>query len=349
MFARARWRLVASYTGLLALILLGLGIAVLEVFEQGLYTDIDSSLREPTTNEIFYIQGFQHVVPGCNFKTAAGPSVDRAEGVEYTVVDCHGNAVAYTNKFPAKGIYPNDIAQALKGRTSLRIIQHDNHYYRVLTSPIPYRVKHSHQSVIVGGLQIYRDVDEQVRSLQRLEQVLIGGGLAALILVTLAGTFMAGRTLNPIRIAFNRQRRFIADASHELRTPLTLIRSSAEMVSSSSTLLEPEDAELVDDIVNEADRMSRLVSDLLTLARVDNAQIALQTGPVDLGEVACKANEDVTPMAIQKQLVNLCEVHAPYIVIGDELRLRQLLLVLLDNAIKYSKPGWNRANIGVGT
>jgi two-component system, OmpR family, sensor kinase len=134
--------------------------------------------------------------------------------------------------------------------------------------------------------------------------------------------------------ALDSQRQFVADASHELRTPLTSIRTNA-------ALLEREDLASGDrqdaaaDISTEAARMSRLVEDLLTLARAD-AGVKLEQAPVALGELAGDVSRQFR-RANPERVVE--DAIAPAEVVGDRDALQQLLLVLLDNAAKHTSPG----------
>ena len=130
------------------------------------------------------------------------------------------------------------------------------------------------------------------------------------------------------------QRQFIADASHELRTPLTSIRTNAALLQRDDLALgDRQDAAA--DITAEAARMSRLVEDLLTLARAD-AGVKLDRAPVALGELA----GDVARQFRRANPGRLVEDDiAPVDVVGDRDALQQLLLVLLDNAVKHTHAG----------
>jgi two-component system, OmpR family, sensor kinase len=130
------------------------------------------------------------------------------------------------------------------------------------------------------------------------------------------------------------QRQFIADASHELRTPLTSIRTNAAVLERDD--LEPGDRQdAAADISAEAARMSRLVEDLLTLARAD-AGVKLERAPVALGELAgdvARQFRRANPGRVVEDAI------APVEVVGDRDALQQLLLVLLDNAAKHTRAG----------
>jgi len=151
----------------------------------------------------------------------------------------------------------------------------------------------------------------------------------------LARTFngMLGR----LEAAFESQRRFIADASHELRTPLTAIRGNADVMRQlGEQINSAERAEILEEVAVEAERMSRLVNDLLTLAR---AQVGEQSSPrpVRFDEALESAVRTARGLARGHTIVHTPS-ETPFWVVGDSDRLKQLALILLDNAVKYTPP-----------
>ncbi len=162
----------------------------------------------------------------------------------------------------------------------------------------------------------------------------------------LAGTF--DTMLDRLEAAFNRQRRFTADASHELRTPLTIIGLEA------SRALEPgrslaDIRRSLQIIQSENDFMARLVNELLTLARLEAGQIQLKHVPFDLSDLALEVVERYAPLA-QSKGIRLEVGSLPEITVcGDRHYLGIALGNLLDNAIKYSPSGpgqWVRVETG---
>jgi signal transduction histidine kinase len=150
----------------------------------------------------------------------------------------------------------------------------------------------------------------------------------------LANTFDA--MLARLQAAFERQRQFTADASHELRTPLTIVNlESSRALATRRTLPEYQRALTV--IQAENDWMTRLVNNLLTLARMDAGQAKLKLETLDLSDVALDVVERMAPLAKQKG-VKLEAGELPELPIsGDRQFLSQMLSNLVDNAIKYSE------------
>ena len=145
-----------------------------------------------------------------------------------------------------------------------------------------------------------------------------------------------------LQAAFERQRQFTADASHELRTPLAVMRGDIEIALRRER--KPEDyRNVLTSNLEEIIRLSRLVEDLLMLARADVGQAVLQREPMDLDELCAQVIEYLTPLAEENE--QRLRYHAPATsplnVNADAQRIKQLLLNLLDNALKYTPAGGN--------
>jgi two-component system OmpR family sensor kinase len=140
-----------------------------------------------------------------------------------------------------------------------------------------------------------------------------------------------------LQAAFDRQRRFIADASHELRTPLTIMRLELGRVLGSGR--PPEKYQHALQVVSaESERMTRLVQDLMTLARMDTGEATMQWESLDLGEVAVEAAERLSGLAARRQ-VTLDIGQMPRLhVRGDRQYLVLMISNLVENAIKYGGP-----------
>lgn len=181
-------------------------------------------------------------------------------------------------------------------------------------------------------LSLQRELEQQLL----LAIALIGlVGLAGAVLVTL---FVTRRALSPIREAFDTERRFVASASHELRTPVAIIRASAEILQR-ERLIAPTGQPLVEDIVGESDRMGRLVGDLMALASAHTGAIAMDMQPLGLGAYFDDIMRRSTSIAEARGLRLAAAASGPVsdaAVMADRDRLDQLLLILVDNALRHS-------------
>jgi signal transduction histidine kinase len=149
----------------------------------------------------------------------------------------------------------------------------------------------------------------------------------------LATTF--NTMLTSLAEAYKTQQRFVSDASHELRAPLTAIQANLEILGHQATMTAEERQEAVDEASREAYRLSRLVADLLALARAD-AGVSLKRQRIELDRVVLDVLKEVRLLA-RNPGVDIVELE-PVIVEGDADRLKQLLLSLVDNALKYTPP-----------
>lgn len=189
--------------------------------------------------------------------------------------------------------------------------------------------------------QTLRPVDQLTRAAQRIgegnlhervEMLPTGDELARL-----AETF--NQMITKVEAAFERQKQFTADASHELRTPLAVMRGELELILRREQSPEKY-RHTLESMLEETLRLSKLVDDLLTLARSDSGEIVLEQSPVDVTQLCQEMYEYIAPLAESHHLTLTCTTpNSPRIVQGDQQRLRRLLLNLLDNALKYTPSG----------
>ena len=163
-------------------------------------------------------------------------------------------------------------------------------------------------------------------------------GAVALVLVAAGGWLLAKKSVAPVELSMERMRRFRADAAHELRTPVAVIRSRVDV-----SLEQPRDAaayeRTLEELRGEAERLGTLVSDLFTLARADADDRAYSPARVQLDEIVLEAVTTAGWIAARRR-IELSVVDAEEAVIaGDAALLRQLVLIILDNAIKFSDEG----------
>ncbi len=196
------------------------------------------------------------------------------------------------------------------------------------------RIDDIEQTIYVG-----KDVTALYSGLKKATIALIILGVLSLILASIIGHIMAGRAMIPMSEAYKRQKQFAADASHELRTPLAVIMASADLLLADKSIENPILREVIEDLKGEVKKMSKLVSDLLTIARSDNNAIKIKIQKLDLGELLEQNIRMMTPLA-EKKGVELSGVNIRKCYIqGDEQKIKQLILILVDNAIKYTLSG----------
>ncbi|MDR0267253.1 ATP-binding protein [Paenibacillus sp.] len=189
----------------------------------------------------------------------------------------------------------------------------------------------------LGTLYVGADVSPQKVILKEIMSILIGLSALFIILSALLGFVMSGRAMKPIAEAFERQRRFVSNASHELRTPLTVMHASLEVLESEEGQnMQPFSRQVLDDLKDETQRMSSMVSFLLTLAQGDSStnQLAMET--FSLREELVKFIRKIKPLADEKELSIQLDASSDLTIHADKERILQLIIILVDNALQYT-------------
>ncbi len=177
--------------------------------------------------------------------------------------------------------------------------------------------------------------------LNRLRWGLGLGSLAALSFTAVGGLWLTQQSLKPIEQSFQQLKQFTADASHELRSPLTAIKTSVEVMRAHPERIHPADVKKLSAIASATNQMTRLVEDLLLLARTD-AAIATPTQqwlPIPLDEVLEDLVELLAAQAAAQKISLRLDLHADICVMGDAAQLGRLFLNLLENALSYTPAG----------
>jgi signal transduction histidine kinase len=352
-----RWRLVAWSGGTTLLVLIVLAIA--------LYASVADSLASTGVAQLDHrANDFQRYIEtgqGPGPSGQRGPSADFGFGGDDAgtfalLLGPQGDLLAAPGNFVVPAGLPdtNSIDEAKTADRDLRTTT------IAFTAPtgttqVPVRVltiKATNPTAGTFFVQVVQDRTTEARTLQSLLLVLlVGGGLVVLVAVGF-GAVYARRALVPIReslgaqrLALRRQREFAADASHELRTPLTVIRASVEHLRRHPDEPVATVGDALQDIDDEVQHMTSMVEDLLLLARSDSGAVTLEHVPLQLDDVATEATAALLGPAASRG-VRLLVDPEPAPISGDPARLRQLVMILVDNAIRHS-PAGGEVRIGV--
>ena len=199
-------------------------------------------------------------------------------------------------------------------------------------------------AALAGGWFLARRALRPVEAIALAAQRIAAGDLTQRLTVPpssdevgrLAVTF--NEMIARLEASFRQIRQFTTDASHELRTPLTVMKGETELA-----LRRPRSAEdyqrVLESSLEEIDRMTRIVDELLFLSRADLGEVKLESIPVRLDTLVEDIHRQATLLGQEQDVQVTLGTVTPATVRGDELRLRELLLNLVDNAIKYSQPG----------
>lgn len=186
---------------------------------------------------------------------------------------------------------------------------------------------------------VFADAEMEGRSQGHLLAAFSVIGVGTLALVFFGSLFMANRALIPIQKSWDRQRKFVADASHELRTPLAVVQTNLELVLGNPEETVESQAKWLENIRAENQRMAKLVDDLLFLARADSRQEMLEMKRFLLHSALEEAVEPFKPVASGQGIDLEMHIDSPVEFNGSEARIKQLAVILIDNAIKHTPSG----------
>jgi two-component system sensor histidine kinase CiaH len=331
-----RWRLVLFSGGATLAVLLLLGVAI--------YTAVSSSLTNQGIDQLN--ERAQPIVQWVSRGGAGPPPLElrfggRTTGTIALLVGNNDQVGQADGLVLPDGLPDMDSVRAARQHgQDVRTIQAGGYPQRVLSVA----TKTGDDGVQVVT-QVVQDRTAEQETLDLLLKVLIGGGVVALVLASMLGAAYATRALVPIRAslyaqreALRRQREFAADASHELRTPLTIVRSSVEDLRLHEAQPVSQVGTALDDIDAEVGHLTSLVEDLLLLARSDSGALDMTLQPVEMGDIAADAAFAMMSPAGTRG-VHIEVDPEPVMVAGDPLRLRQVVTILVDNAVRHSPDG----------
>lgn len=186
-------------------------------------------------------------------------------------------------------------------------------------------------------IQIIRNIDSEISSLRQLIFVFIIGILISLIITYYLAVYLTKKALIPIETAWNNQAKFIQDASHELRTPISIISSKLERMLKHPNSTISDEVETIADAMSEIRRSKKMISDLLSLTK-EEAITKLNITEVNIKNFIKDICVDYVDIAdIQEKRFEMNFNLKNEIIFTDENKLRQLLLIFIDNAFKYTK------------
>ncbi|WP_064214084.1 sensor histidine kinase, partial [Anoxybacillus flavithermus] len=201
--------------------------------------------------------------------------------------------------------------------------------------------------IYIGTIYTGTNITMQIYIVKTLLIILILISLVFIGLSALLGYYMSGKAMVPIVRSFQKQKEFVANASHELRTPISIFQSSLEVIEAEEVEKMSEfSLQILYDMKDEVKRMTKLINDLLLLARSDADVVQLNQEWFVLEPMISELIRKCHPLAEQKNIEFLTNIQENITIFGDKERIKQLLFILLDNALKYNvENGQVRMNI----
>ena len=335
---RLRLRLIAWYLGTLSAILVLLGGGLYVTIRRQFARELDASLHEAAL-ELERAARIREQERG-----ATGRVVDAVDELRIPdrwlyLVTNDGRPVR-PDTLPA-WIRSAALAAARRGAADTEIVLPRNREMRVHAERFGLRSGEVQVAIAVADAEELEDRDASL--------IAAFGGMAAvaLLLVSAGGWLLVRKSTEPIERTLLFMRRFMADAAHELRTPLTVLRSRAE-IALQQPRSAPEYAEALRGVEAESQRLGRIVEDLLTLARADAGERRLAQQRVFLDDVVLDAASAAKAMADARGVALRVNEFEEAVVNGDPGLLRQLVMILLDNAVKFT-PAGGTVTVRVGT
>jgi len=212
-----------------------------------------------------------------------------------------------------------------------------NHLFLQLTLGLPLAVV----IIAIGGHLLVRRALTPVEQITRAAERITQHNLSERLPVAATGDELErlsvsfNRMIARLDEAFQNSKRFVADASHELRTPLTILRGELESLTDDKRLA-PEVRERAGSLLEEVLHLGKIVEQLLTLSHLDAGESQTEWSRFDLSELARTTADQMSLLAEDKKISITCDAGAPLAVEGDRVRLKQVVVNLLDNAIKYT-------------
>jgi len=183
--------------------------------------------------------------------------------------------------------------------------------------------------------QILADL-EAAKKRVALFLLMVNAGILAVS--SAAGYFLAGKTLKPIEVVMEEQKRFVADASHELRTPLTALKTVIEVALREKKMTVSESKKVLESSLEDVDGLESLVNNLLSLTQYQEGNGNFTYQDLDISELVKNAYKKIAPLA-KKKNVKIKLKSGSQIVEANRLSLEQMLVIFLDNAVKYTSKG----------
>ena len=202
----------------------------------------------------------------------------------------------------------------------------DIHYRYCKTQPGP---DHSYGVVLL-------DRSVELSTLSRLLVIFVIIGVVGLMLIFVISVALANWTIRPIEQAWEKQKQFVADASHELKTPLAGISANTDVVLSNPNDLVHNQEKFLNYIKDETVRMTRLVGNLLFIAKSDAKQLKSAPQSFDMSDLVSSVCLVFEPLAFEQEKTLETSIQAHISYVGDQDRIKQLLTILLDNALLHS-------------
>lgn len=327
---RLRRRLTAWYVGTFALVLLTLGALLLIALTRFVARDLDASLRAATREIAVATERREREAAA-----TGGTAIDAVEelripGRELFLFDTTGHPLVPATAEPAIARVAARAASA--GTMDDRVALPPDRELQIHAERFATSSGHHYVALALADRDALDDRDAALTAL------LAAIGIVGLVLVAGGGWVLARQSVAPVQRSMEQMRRFMADAAHELRTPVAVLRARTDVALQRERSSEEYVATLRA-LGREGERLGGIVDDLFTLARADAGERPLHRTRVQLDELVLETVSATGTLADQRGVTLSVGAAEEAVLDADPALVRQLLLILLDNAIKFSARG----------
>ncbi|OLC08310.1 MAG: hypothetical protein AUH42_01825 [Gemmatimonadetes bacterium 13_1_40CM_70_11] len=337
--ARLRLRLTLWYGGVLTLILVLLGGGLFFAIRHQISRQLDLSLQAAT----LALEGAARIRE-VERARATGPVVDAVDELHIPDRDLYLFDGAGRPIKPAQApVWIEDAARlaARAGVADRDLDTSRDHQVRLHAARFTSETGTSYVAAVAADRL---ELEDQYAS---LITAFAAAAIVGLLLVAGGGYLLVRKSTAPVERSMDQMRRFMADAAHELRTPITILRTRAEVALGQERVAGQDEATLRA-VERETARLGDIVEDLLTLARADAGERPVARVPLYLDDVAAEAVDAVRTLAEQKRVQVEVGTFEEAQITGDAALVRELLLIVLDNAVKFT-PTAGRVRLDVAT
>ncbi|MCR2806974.1 sensor histidine kinase [Paenibacillus soyae] len=194
------------------------------------------------------------------------------------------------------------------------------------------------QATSEGSMLVFMDVTAEQGFLTNLIYTFSAVALVMLLVIYLISRYFASRYIAPVKEVFEKQKQFIADASHELKTPLAVIQTNADVLLANREDTISNQAKWLHVIKQETQRMAKLTGDLLYLTQMEDSRTTMMFADFDLSEAVETIMLTMEAVIFEKELGLDYQIEPGLTVNGSSEQIKQVIMILLDNAIKYAGP-----------
>ncbi|ODJ52379.1 hypothetical protein BFR40_05845 [Brochothrix thermosphacta] len=316
------------------LLFLVLGVIISQILQQSLYKDVDEKLQLAITNEHFIRSEVQRNLSEGDFRNLNNPP--NSFQTELMVWSAKGKLL---NEQQLGNRY-DDLKNITFNKTDsdqINSIQVKNSYDQQMSfRSVIKKIKLDGTTYYI---QLVSNTNQLENTVQFFQKVIISCMIVFWLISIVLSYYLARKNMAPIMVAWQKQQEFVENSSHELRTPLSIVQTKLEKLLTTPNHTILDEAESIALALSETRRLRRLTSDLLMLARADNNEVHVNMTSTAIAPYLEKLCEPYSEIAASQGKKFVLKIETTKQLHFDQTLMTQLLIILFDNALKYTREG----------